>query len=95
MKYIQSRCEDPVRMKKDEYRTKDIGEASAIAASNIKLLRLDREGGFFWFVFEDINTSKVADSYWSGDLVISAREYNISFQTLKDRIFARRGWGNG
>lgn len=77
-------------MEIDECRTKDIGEASAILASNIKLLRLDREGPFYWFVFEDIDTAKVADNYWSGELMVSAKKYNDSYKTLKDRIFSRQ-----
>lgn len=75
----------------DEYRTKDLGEAAALLASNIKLLRLESENNFFWFIFEDNNAWEISDDYWSGDLRVSAKDYNDSYKTLKDRIFARQG----
>ncbi len=78
-------------MANDEYRTKDIGEGAALLALGIKLLRLDNEKNFFWFVFEDNNTWKISDNYWSGDLKVSAKDYNDSYKTLKDRIFSRQG----
>ncbi|EKE05118.1 MAG: hypothetical protein ACD_19C00426G0140 [uncultured bacterium] len=77
-------------MKINEYKTKDIGEAAALYASEIKLLRLDQEIDFYWFIFEDKNTIALADMYWSGTLMVDAQEYNICFKSLKDRIFARQ-----
>lgn len=74
----------------NEYVTKDIGEASAILASGIKLLRLEQDGQFFWFIFQGKDTIKTADKYWSGDLAVIAKNYNDSYKTLRDRIFARK-----
>ena len=75
-------------MKTNEYKTKDIGEAAALYASGIKLLRLDREIDFYWFIFENNNTAAVADRYWSGELKVSAKEYDNSLKTLKNRLFS-------
>lgn len=77
-------------MQNDEYRTKDIGEAAAFLALGIKLLRLDRGDDFFWFVFEDRNSLQISNGYWTGDLVVNAKAYNNSYQTLKNRIFSRQ-----
>ena len=79
----------------DVYKSRDIGESSALLSSGVKLLRLEQDGQFFWFVFEDKNSSAIADKYWSGDLVVTAKDYNDSYRSLKDRIFARQGGRNG
>ena len=76
---------------KDVYKSRDIGESSAILSTGIKLLRLEQDGQFFWFVFENKNTVSISDKYWSGTLKVDAKEYNNSYKTLKDRIFARQG----
>lgn len=76
-------------MQGDEYKTKDIGEAAALHSSGIKLLRLDKDNNFFWFIFENTQTEEVSASYWSGDLIVKAKLYNDSFRNLKERIFSR------
>lgn len=77
-------------MQKDEYKTKDIGEAAALYTSDIKLLRLDKDNNFFWFVFEGSNAKKISNSYWSAELTLIAKKYNDSFRTLKERLFANQ-----
>jgi len=77
-------------MNLDEFKTKDIGEAAALYASGVKLLRLDRELNFFWFIFEKRNSIEISDLYWSGTLKVRAKEYNDSLKTLKDRLFSRK-----
>lgn len=72
-----------------EYRTKDLGEASALLASGISLLRLERESSYFYFIFENKDTKIISDKYWFGELLINARHYNDAIRSLKDRLFAR------
>lgn len=74
----------------NEYKTRDIGEATALLTLKRKFLRLDNDGDFFWFVFKDKKTSLIADRYWSGALKVGAKDYNNCFKDLKDRIFARQ-----
>lgn len=73
-----------------EYKTKDLGEAGALLTKNVKLLRLESQGEFYWFVFEGGGIKKISDDYWSGDLLVSAKLYNDSLRSLKDRLFAQR-----
>ncbi len=76
-------------METDAYKTKDIGEAAALYSSNIKLLRLDNGDNFYWFVFESNNAETIANSYWSGELILKAKVYYDSLRTLKERVFSR------
>lgn len=78
-------------MKTDEYKTKDIGEASALIASDVKILSFEREDHFFWFVFDGTDARRISDEYWSGDLQVNAKKYYGSYKALKDRIFSRQG----
>ncbi len=75
----------------DEYRTKDLGEASGLLCKSAKLLRLEKENNFFWFVFEDANLCEsTANAYWYGKLTVNAREYYEATRDLKDRLFRTR-----
>lgn len=73
-----------------EYRTKDLGEAGALVTKNVKLLRLESQGEFYWFVFENRDAKKISDGYWNGDLLVPAKLYSESLRSLKDRLFAQR-----
>jgi len=77
-------------MQEHEYKTKDLGEASALHACGVKLIRLDSEQNFFWFVFENNGATEISDTYWSGELKVSAKDYNDSFRSLKERLFSRQ-----
>lgn len=72
-----------------EYRTKDLGLASAILAKGIKLLRIERESDICWFIFNETDATPVAENYWSGELQIDAKSYNEAMRTLKTRIFSQ------
>jgi len=73
-----------------EYRTKDLGEAAALMSSSIRLLRLEKAGNIFWFIFDEkIKSERLSDEYWSGDLEVKAKSYDNALRTLKDRLFAR------
>lgn len=72
------------------YRTKDLGEAGALLAKGFRLVGLDKEADFYWFVIEGSNPGEISNAYWSGDLVVSAKVYYDNLRSLKDRLFSRR-----
>jgi len=75
----------------EEYVTKDLGEAAALVCSSLKLLRLQREQSFFWFVFANkMLCEQFSGEYWSGTLKIPARQYSEALRSLKDRLFAQK-----
>jgi len=73
-----------------EFYTKDIGEAAALLTAHIKLLRLERETNFYWFVFESKGCEEIRAGYWSGELTVPAKLYSSNLRWLKDRLFAQR-----
>jgi hypothetical protein len=75
----------------NEYLVKDLGEASALLAKSAKLLRLQKENAFFWFVFSNKQLcEEIAEKYWFGELLINAKSYYESMRTLKDRLFMNK-----
>ena len=73
-----------------QYKTKDIYEGAALLAKKTRLISLERDGSFYWFVFEDWDASRtLSDSYWRNELVVMAKDYADALRTLKDRLFAR------
>lgn len=75
----------------DEYATKDLGEAAALICSFAKLLRLQKEHSFFWFIFANkSHAEQLANEYWSGGLNLPAKQYSESLRSLKDRLFAQK-----
>jgi len=78
-------------VKTDLYYTKDLSEAAAILCSGAKLLQLEQEQNFYWFIFADKNScERSSNAYWAGELQVDAKEYATAIKTLKDRLFARR-----
>ena len=73
-----------------EYKTKDLGEAAALLTKGLRLLRLEREFDFYWFVFDGQHSQAVSDAYWSGELMVCAKDYFDKTRSLKDRLFSRR-----
>ena len=74
-----------------EFRTKDLPEAGALLASEAKLLRLDKEQDFCWFIFENKTLcEQLSASFWSGELQVSAKAYSTALKELKDRLFSQR-----
>lgn len=72
------------------YKTKDFYEASALIATNKKLVALEKDNGFYWFVFDDWDASlKTSDLFWKNELKVMAKDYADAIRTLKDRLFAR------
>ena len=76
-------------MEKSKYLTKDLGEAAALMASGVKFIGLKNGNGFYWFVFDSLEVAKNADNYWSGELLVKAKNYYDSMRTLKDRIYSQ------
>lgn len=73
------------------YKTKDLYEAALIYAKGQKLLNLEGESEFYWFVFEDKKTcEKLANKYWQGSAIVNAKTFADAIRTLKDRIFAQK-----
>ena len=81
-------------MKNEEkslYYTKDLSEAGAILCQGTKLLRLEQEQNFYWFVFQDKNLcQQFSNAYWTNELRVSAKTYADSLKSLKERLFSRR-----
>ena len=74
-----------------EYKTKDLPEAGALLASNAKLLGLEKEANFYWFLFENkLLCEQLSNAYWNNELQVSAKAYSNALKELKDRLFSRR-----
>ncbi len=70
---------------------KDIYAASFLLVSGKRLLRLQKENSYYWFVFEGKNESEeLLNVYWQGDGAVKPRIYADACRTLKDRVFAQR-----
>lgn len=75
----------------DEYKTKDLSLSAALVCSSAKLLRLQKENKFFWFVFADKSLcAQLANEYWAGSLTLDAKRYSEALRSLKDRLFAQK-----
>lgn len=74
----------------NEYITKDLNEAGALLVSGIRLIRLERGSGFYWFIFENKNTQEICNKFWAQELLVDAKKYSDALRTLKDRLFAQR-----
>lgn len=76
----------------DTFRTKDVYEASAIYACGEKEFTLEPQGEFFWFSFKNREAcQKLSEGYWSERGAVPPKKYADALQTLKDRLFARKG----
>lgn len=75
-----------------QYKTKDLGEASALITQGLKLVKLEHnEGGYYLFVFDDVKLAEaVAHTYWFGNLVQNVKRYNESLQNLKDMVHSQK-----
>lgn len=79
-----------MKSSQNEYKTKDLGEASAFLVKGIKLLRLEKDSNFYWFVFEYLSSIDLSNLYWSGELQVPAKDYYDKMRSLKDRLFAQK-----
>ena len=75
--------------KNNTYYTKDLYEASFLYAHQQKLLGLEKDCKFFWFIFKDKSAcEELSVAYWAGEIEINAKAYSDAIRTLKDRLFA-------
>lgn len=73
----------------NEYKTKDLAEASLLLVKNQKLIRLEREEKIVYFVFDNKDTcEKLSNEFWFGESLVNAKSYYEAMATLKNRIFA-------
>jgi Domain of unknown function (DUF5659) len=72
------------------YRTSDFGCATALVASGFRLLRLDKSNPRrAVFVFEDGEDLRAkTGAFWSGGLLVDARQFFETSKRLKARIYA-------
>jgi len=74
---------------REDYKTKDLGEATAILVKKQKLIRIDREGRICYFVFENKKEcEKLSSDFFFGELQVNAREFYETLGRLKNRIFS-------
>jgi hypothetical protein len=75
----------------NEYKTKDIFEASWIYSQGIPLLRLDPDSRYFWFVFADLKKCQpMSSAYWGNTAEGKIKRFVDSLKTLKDLVFSQR-----
>ncbi len=77
-----------MKMKSDYYRVKDLSAAAFLYSSGMKLVRLEKEDGKCWFIFENhAACDELANSYWLKIPTVNAKEFSDSLKYLKDLIF--------
>ena len=72
------------------YKSKDIFESAWIYSQNIKLLQLEPDGRYFWFVFEnDSLCQKLSANYWNQTATGNIKQFVNALKTLKDLVFSK------
>lgn len=73
-----------------QYKTKDIFEAAWIYSQNGGFLWLEKDGKYYWFVFEDKTIAEpLSSQYWSQKAVGNIKQFVNSLKTLKDLVFSK------
>jgi hypothetical protein len=76
---------------KNTYQTKDLYEAAFLYSCRIKLLGLEGENNYYWFVFENKSLAdEMAYKYWQREGLVEAYAYAEAIRLLKNRIYAGR-----
>lgn len=73
---------------KQEYKTKDLAEATALTTTGNNPTRIERDGKTCFFIFN--NKEKcidISNKYFFGKLTVNARDFYESMTRLKNRIF--------
>ncbi len=74
---------------KEQYKTKDLAEASALLSLDNPLTQIERQGNTCWFIFEDKEKcDALSNQYFFGKLMVNARDFYESMSRLKNRIFS-------
>lgn len=72
----------------NEYLTKDLYEAAFLYASDLTLVRLEKQPHCFFFVFLDLEKAKkLKDTYWSRAGTVRPKIYADAVRSLKQRLF--------
>ena len=72
----------------EEFRTRELHEASALALFNKPIrLEYDEREGEIVFIFP-AEVKENSNKYWNNDLKVDAREFANSFKEMKIRLFA-------
>ena len=75
----------------DEYKTKDIFEASWIYSQGIPLIRLEPDKRYFWFIFDNLtDCERLSTQYWTNSAQGNIKRFVDSLKTLKDLVFSKR-----
>lgn len=75
-------------MNNQEYKTKDLAEATALVSTGNNLLRIDRDGRICFFVFENRHDCEIiSNKFFFGKLLVNGREFYEAMIRLKSRIF--------
>jgi hypothetical protein len=71
------------------YSSSDIGSVAALQVSGFTLIKLDRTNpGRAIFIFKDSpELQATLSSYWSGELLIPAKQFFETTKSLKSRIY--------
>ena len=78
-------------MKSNECFVKDLYAASFLLAAGMRLLRLQKEHKYYWFVFDEKALCEdLLNKYWRNEGQIAPKVYADSCRSLKDRVFAQR-----
>ena len=73
----------------EDYKTKDLAEASFLFTKKQKLVSINREGKTCWFIFENKNEcEELSKKFWFEDALIPSKTFYEAIQTLKNRIFS-------
>lgn len=76
-------------MESNHYLVKDLYIAANLLASGKRLLQLQQEGRFYWFVFENkLECEYLTTLYWKEENSLPPKIYADALRTLKDRLFA-------
>jgi len=74
---------------KDEYKVKDLYEAAYLYTLKTSLFRLEKQKGYFYFVFSDKATCEEhKKKFWSYNTKVDAKRYADALRSLKDMIFS-------
>lgn len=73
---------------KQEYKTKDLAEATALITTGNVLIDIEREGNICFFIFNNKEKCiEISNKYFFGKLTVNARDFYESMVRLKNRIF--------
>lgn len=73
----------------ENYKTKDLAEASMLIVKSQKLISMQREGRICWFIFENRDDcEKLSHEYYYGEVLVNALDLTEAMKRLKNRIFA-------